>query len=151
MLSDKVKDIKRHHMIVELLKSIGVKGNFELYYKYINNHINYEKESGVSNDIDEVSTIPDSLFTLSEIKDLSKVHIVNSNDENLQDYQLHIKYEEDDFMNISMMNTRTIINELSKGLNDAIEKRKEIYIHLIIQSIERNYDTMIIKSKMYTR
>ena len=152
MLNDKVKDIKRHRMIVELLKSIGVKDNFDLYYKYINNHINYERESGVVNDIDQdVSTIPDSLFVLSELTDLGKVHIVNADDEKIEDYKLVIGYEEDDFTSISMMNTRTIINEMSKSLNSAIEMGKEIYIYLLIQSIERKFDTLTINIKMYTK
>jgi len=137
---------------VELLKSIGVKDNFDLYYKYINNHINYERKSGIVNHVDDdVSTIPDSLLTISEISDLSKVHIVGADDKELKDYQLQIRYEEDDFTNISMMNTRTIINEMSSGLNDAIEKGKEIYIYLLIQSIERKFNVMTIKSRMYSK
>jgi len=152
MLNDKVKDIKRHRMVVELLKSIGIKDNYEIYYKYINNHIEYEKKSGIVNDIDtDISTIPDSLFTLYEISDLSKVHIVKEDDENLGNYELNIQYEDDDFTNISMMNTRTIINEISKQLNEAIDNGKEIYIYLLIKSIERKFNVMTIKSRMYIK
>jgi hypothetical protein len=151
MLNENVKDIKRYRMIMELLKSIGIKDNFDIYYKYINNHIEYEKKSGIENDIDEMSTIPDSLFTLSEIKNLSKVHIVNSDDKKLKDYELTIHYTEDDFTNIIMKNTRIIINAISEQLNEVINNGKEIYIYLLIKSIEREYNKLTIKSKMYTK
>jgi len=148
---DKIKKIKEYRSWALLLNTLNITDNHDKYIKYLKQHSKYDMEKGIINDIDGKSTLPEAGRVLSKIIDINKIHIVNSDDKEICDYNFSINKNNGIPLNYIINHiSHAMMNEMIDTLNNYIEIGNDIYINQLFSSINVKDKYVFVSSKFYT-